>query len=321
MRSAFIETLTALAETDPDLLLLTGDVGFSVFENFREKFPGRFYNAGIAEANLMGVASGLAACGKTVFAYSIMPFITLKCYEQIKLDVCYHKLGVKIVGVGGGVSYGSQGPTHQACDDIALMRILPGMRVICPADPFEARQAVKAAAQTPGPFFIRLGKNGEPALFPGRSEFQVGKGYQAREGKDLTLLATGSMVETALKTALILEAGGLSSRVVSLHTVKPLDEELILKCRKETGALFTLEEHSLIGGLGSAVAEVLAALQPSPGEAGFVFRPFALPDAFIGCAGSQQYLRECSQLAPEQIARAVTELLGAGPKEGNPQCP
>lgn len=303
MRTTFINTLSEIAEKDPRVFLLTGDMGFSVFERFREHFPERFYNIGIAEANMVGVAAGLALTGKTVFIYSIMPFVTMRCYEQIRIDVCYHNLNVKIVGVGGGISYASQGATHHATEDIAIMRALPGMKVICPSDPFEAKEAVKAVIQTPGPAFIRLGKNNEPTLYPDRNEFGLGKGYVIRDGKDISIIATGNMVEAAVKVASTLSDQGIDTRLVSMHTVKPIDEALIKECLRDTKAIFTIEEHNIIGGLGSAVAEVVA----EENNAGVLFRRFGIPDIFIKCVGDQQYMRNKLGLDTDQITSRILD--------------
>jgi transketolase len=305
MRTAFINTLTELAENDERIFLLTGDMGFSVFERFQAKYPERFYNVGIAEANMIGIAAGIANCGKIVFVYSIMPFVTMRCFEQIKIDVCYHNLNVKIVGVGGGVAYGSQGASHHANEDIAIMRALPGIVVVCPSDPYESRESVKAVIKIDGPAFIRLGKNNEPNLYQSRTEFKLGKGYLARAGNDITLIATGTMVQNAMEAADILAEQDIAARVISMHTIKPLDHELIQKCISETKAVFTIEEHNIIGGLGSAVAEIVAEVyQPR-----ILFKRFGIPDQFIRFVGDQQFIRSQLGLEAKQIAQQIMQYL------------
>lgn len=309
MRTAFINTLCELAKTNNRIFLLTGDLGFSTLEPFKDEFPDRFYNIGAAEANMAGIAAGLASCGKIVFIYSIMPFVSMRCYEQIKIDICYHDLNVKIIGVGGGVSYGSQGATHHANEDIAIMRVLPNIKIICPSDPFEAKEAVKSVAEIDGPAFIRLNKNNDPCLYKDRKEFSIGKGYTVKDGCDITLISTGSMVETAIKVSECLNRKDISAKVVSMHTIKPLDTEMIKKCINETKALFTIEEHNIIGGLGSAVAEVLAENNSSP----LLFKRFGIPDTFIKFVGSQQHIRHELGLETDQIAEKIIDLIKQHP--------
>ena len=305
MRSAFINTLYEQAEKDDSIMLLTADMGFSVFEKFRDRFPDRFYNIGIAEQNMIGIAAGMALSGKKVFVYSIMPFVTMRCYEQIKIDICYHKLNVKIVGVGGGVAYGSQGATHHANEDIGIMRSLPEMMVLCPSDPYETKEIIKSTLHTDGPAFIRLYKNNEPNLYNDRSEFSLGKGYIAKYGNDISIISTGNMVETAIKTAEILLTKGITARVVSLHSIKPIDKEIIIRCAFETKAIFTMEEHSIIGGLGSAVSEVLN----EETENKVIFKRFGFPDTFIRFVGDQQFIRSKLGLEANQMAESIMLLL------------
>lgn len=300
MRTAFIATLCDLAKKDNNIFLLNGDLGFSVLEPFIEAFPNRSLNMGVAEANMIGVAAGLALSGKTVFVYSIIPFVTARVFEQIRNDIALQKANVKIVGVGSGLTYGQLGPTHHSIEDIALMRALPNMTVVAPGDPKETEEATKALAKIKGPAYLRIGKKGEPMIHTKKPAFRLGKGIIARTGTDLTLIAAGNMLATAITTADELEKGGKRVSVISLHTIKPLDAPLIKKAARDTPAIFTLEEHSIIGGLGSAVAEVLAESRISP-----IFRRFGIRDRFTTIAGSQDFLRRYHHLSPPDIAKQI----------------
>jgi transketolase len=289
VRTAFAETLCELVATDQRLWLLAGDLGYSVLERFQKCAPARYVNVGVAEQNLTGVAAGLAHSGKIVFTYSIANFPTLRCLEQIRNDVCYHELPVKVVAVGGGFTYGSQGYTHHGLEDLAVLRTLPGMTVVAPGDPAETRLATRAIAALPGPCYLRLGKAGEPEVHAAPPAFEIGKAIRVREGGDATLISTGGMLKTAVTAADRLRAAhGLEVRVLSMHTLKPLDEDAVRAAARETGVIVTLEEHSIIGGLGSATAETLA---ETPG-ARCLFRRFGAPDRLHRRIGSQAYMRE-----------------------------
>jgi transketolase len=306
MRTAFFQALMQQAETNPDLHLIVGDLGFGVVEPFAERFPKQYLNIGIAEQNMIGVAAGLALAGKTVFVYSIANFPTLRCFEQIRNDVCYHKASVKVVSVGGGLSYGSLGMSHHATEDLAVMRALPEMTVVAPGDPDEAQAATRALAQTPGPAYLRLGRAGEEEAGSSAFPFTLGKATCLRQGDDLTIIAIGAMVPTALRVAERLVFAGLQAQVLSMHTLKPLDEEAIREAAERTGAIVTLEEHSIIGGLGSAVAEVLA----ESGLQGVAFRRCGLPSKFISEAGSQQYLKDRHGLSESVIVATALQTAG-----------
>ena len=289
MRQAFIETLFDLAKKDKNIFLLNGDLGFSVLENFIKAYPDRSYNMGVAEANMVGAASGLAMGGKTVFVYSIIPFITFRVFEQVRNDIALQNVNVKIVGVGSGMTYASLGPTHHALEDIAVMRALPNMKVICPGDPWETREAVRAIAVAKGPYYLR--------------HFEIGRAITIAQGNDLTIIATGNMLPTGKVVHGLLGKKGIAARLISMHTIKPLDTAAIKKAAKETRAIFTLEEHNIMGGLGSAVAETFA-------EAGFggVFQRFGVPDVFTGVAGSNDFLRKLHGLSPEDISRKIVRI-------------
>ncbi|PIP81572.1 MAG: transketolase [Elusimicrobia bacterium CG_4_9_14_3_um_filter_62_55] len=301
MRTAFLQTLEEMASQDERIYFVTGDLGFSVIEPFREKFPRRFLNAGVAEQNMTGVAAGMALSGKIVFTYSIANFPTLRCLEQIRNDGAYHEANLKVVSVGGGFAYGALGSSHHATEDLAVLRAIPGMTVLSPADPLEAEHATRAAATTDGPFYLRLGKAGEQRVHPGPIDFRIGKAIRVREGSDLTVIATGSILKACVEACAALEVDGISARLLSMHTIKPIDAAAIAEAAEQTGAIVTVEEHSVIGGLGSAVAEVLA---QHPGR-----RPplkiLGLPDRFCRDVGGQSYLLKRNRLTAEGIARAA----------------
>lgn len=305
MRGAFFRAITALAERDERVQLIVGDLGFGVVEDFARRFPGRFLNAGVAEQNMTGIAAGMALSGKVVFTYSIANFPILRCLEQIRNDVCYHNANVKIVAVGGGLAYGGLGSTHHATEDLAIMRSLPQMVVVAPGDPVETEAATEAIAAHVGPCYLRLGRAGEAKVHPGQIHFKLGKAIQVRDGKDLTLISTGGLLETAVQVAETLRDTGLEARVLSMHTVKPLDSDAILAAATETNAIFTLEEHSVIGGLGSSVAEILA-----EASTGFtVFKRFGLPSTFSCVVGTQEYIRAKYGLSVESLAGAIRSTL------------
>jgi transketolase len=287
MRTAFIDTLLEAAAADKRIWLLTADLGFSVLEPFIARFPDRFVNVGVAEQNLIGVAAGLAHSGLKPFVYSIANFPTLRCLEQIRNDVCHHGADVTIVAVGGGLAYGPQGYTHHGVEDLAAMRCLPGMTVLAPADPVETRLATRAIAGHNGPAYIRLGKAKEPVLHTREPRFELGKAISVRPGKDLTIISTGTMLGDALKAAAELAETGTQARVLSMPTLKPLDVGAVRRAAVQTGTILTVEEHSVVGGLGSAVADVLM-------ESGLHvrFRKLGTPDAPNHLIGSQAFLKQ-----------------------------
>ncbi len=305
MRTAFIKTLFDLAKEDERINLIVGDLGYSVVEQFQNQFPSRFINAGVAEQNMTGMAAGLALSGKIVFTYSIANFPTLRCLEQIRNDICYHKANVKIVAVGGGFAYGPLGMTHHATEDLAIMRSLPNMLVVAPGDAVEARLATEAIVRHEGPCYLRLGKAGEPRVHEIEPDFKLGKALQIKAGTEITLMATGGLLYNTLKAAEKLEEDDISVRVLSMHTVKPLDIEEVLKSASETSAIFTVEEHSIIGGLGGAVAEILAESEFS----GVSFKRLGIESTFISQVGNQEYLRELFGLSAEGIYYSVTSAL------------
>ena len=307
MRTAFIEALYELAEQDRRIWLLTGDLGYSVLERFASHFPDRFVNVGVAEQNMMGVATGLALCGNVVFTYSIANFPTIRCLEQIRNDVCYHNLNVKVVSVGGGLAYGSAGYTHHAVEDIAVMRTMPNMTVVAPGDPVETVLATRAVASHHGPCYLRLGKAGEPTVHESPPDFQIGKALVVRQGRDITLVSTGGMLNTAMEVAQLLNHDGISARILSMHTVRPIDRKSLLLAMEETNYLVCLEEHGISGGLASAVAEALLL------NSGFIspipLYQFGLASDTYLSVGSQSYLHSINGLTSKQIAERILALM------------
>lgn len=299
MRNTFVQTVRELARRDPRVWLLCGDLGYSVLEGFAEEFPKRYVNVGVAEQNMAGMAAGLAHSGQIVYIYSIANFPVFRCLEQIRNDICYHNLPVRVVAVGGGLAYGAQGYTHHGVEDLAVTRVLPNMTVFAPGDPVETRLVTEASLDLPGPCYIRLGKANEPVVHPIAPQFRVGKGISLKVGRDANLVATGGILGAALAAAEMLRGEGIDCGVASFPTVSPLDEELLAELAGGGRALATVEEHGL-GGLGSAVAEWAAAQ-----GGGIRLKALRLPREPFTTAGSQDYLRGLAGLSPEGIARAV----------------
>jgi transketolase len=306
VRNAFLDTLFELAQQDERIVFITGDLGYRVVEKFMEQRPRQFLNAGVAEQNMTGLAAGMALSGKIVFTYSIGNFPTMRCLEQIRNDVCYHEANVKIVTVGGGFAYGPMGMTHHAIEDLAVMRAIPGLMVVAPGDPVETRAATRAITAHPGPCYLRLGKAGEPTVHTGPIDFQLGRAIRFREGRDLTLISTGGMLQTAAKAAERLASQGIQTRVLSMHTLKPLDEGAVLAAARETGCVATLEEHSVNGSLGSAVSELLA----ETWDVKVPFKRIGMPPIFSPHIGSQEYMLQKHGLNEEAVAAVLLTLHG-----------
>ena len=301
MRNSFAEELTQLAGTDERMVLLSGDIGNRLFNRLKDVAPDRFYNCGVAEANMTGVAAGMAKMGLRPFTYTITPFVTTRCLEQIRVDICYHNLPVTIVGTGSGLSYASLGPTHHSCEDVALLRALPNMTVICPCDPVEVRCAVRAAIDHDGPVYIRLGKKGEPNLHATTPDFAIGRSITMRPGNDVCILSMGTIMPLALSVADGLEDQGIDARVESVHTIKPLDPKL-MSSLDQYRLVITIEEHSLIGGLGSAVAEWVV----DHGELNIRLQRYGTEDTFLKTIGSQDYARECMGLSRDKMVSEIS---------------
>ena len=305
MRDHFVKAITEEAEKDNNIILITGDLGFGVLNNFAKKFPSQYINAGVAEQNMTGIASGLGMDGKIVFTYSIGNFNTLRCLEQIRNDACYHNSNVNIVSIGGGFSYGALGYSHHATEDIAIMRAIPNLRVFVPCDFWEVQEITKKVIELGGVNYIRIDKSSADRNFKTENKFIVGKGRVLSEGKDLTIIATGGIVATALKAQKVMAIEGISIKVVSMHTIKPIDRELIITSSKNTGGIITLEEHSIIGGLGSAVSEVLMQEGSYPKK----FKMIGLESKFSTIVGSQDYLRTINNIDLKSLINEIKLLL------------
>lgn len=309
MRDTVIRTLIELGKEDKDIELITGDLGFGVLKSFWETLPNQFVNAGIAEQNMTGVAAGMALEGKKVFTYSIGNFPTLRCLEQIRNDCAYHNANVNVICVGGGYVYGSLGMSHHATEDIAILRALPDVTVICPGDPTEAALAVKKIAQTDGTCYLRLGRGGEQNVNTVIKEFEIGKAYKLRDAKDMNkkvaVFSTGAILEETSKACDMLEEQGIAVEQYSFPTVKPIDRAVIEDCASRFDNIFTVEEHNIVGGFGGAVAEVLA---ECGGKA--KLHRIGIDDFYCIEVGSQAYLREQVGINAEGIVKKVKGVFG-----------
>ncbi len=304
-RAAYGKALVELADQEPDLVVLDADLsGSTMTKEFGTAYPDRFFDMGIAEGNMVGVAAGLAACGKKPFVNSFAMFAAGRAWEQVRNSVAYPGLNVKIVGSHGGLSVGEDGATHQCIEDLAIMRAIPNMTVLCPCDGHEMKAAVKALLHYEGPAYMRLGRLAVENVTDSLEgyQFEIGKGVLLRDGQDVTVVAVGMMVQLALKAADLLAEEGISVRVIDMHTIKPLDTEILLTAARETGCLVTTEEANVIGGLGSAVSEYLASACPVP-----IIR-HGVEDEF-GRSGAAQKVLEAYRLTPEGIAQKVRQAL------------
>jgi transketolase len=303
-RDAYGDALLELGESDPRIVVMDADLAKSTqSERFKLRFPERFIDCGVAEQNLMATAAGIATTGKIVFASTFAIFATGRAYDQVRNTIAYSNLNVKICASHGGITVGEDGSSHQALEDVALMRNLPRMKVVVPADYYEAREAVKAVAYLEGPAYIRLGRPKVPVLFAEGYRFQLGKAVLMRPGRDATVLACGFMVHQALEAAEELSREGIEAEVLNVHTVKPLDGEGILESASRTGRVVTCEDHSVSGGLGGAVAELLAEEMPLP------MRRIGIRDSF-GVSGTVEELLEHYGLSARHIAGAIREFIG-----------
>ena len=301
-REAFGKALVELADSY-DFVVMDADLAEATKTGiFKKAYPERFIDTGIAEGNMISTAAGIATCGIPVFAASFAMFSSGRAFEQVRNSVCYPKLNVKVVGTHGGISVGEDGATHQCIEDISLMRTIPGMVVINPCDAIEAKQAVKAALEHNGPVYLRFCRLATENIHNDDFKFEIGKGVEVKDGNDVTIVATGIVLEFALKAAEILKAEGISARVVDIHTIKPIDKDIIVKAAKETGAIVTVEEHNVYGGLGSAVAEVVCEEKPVP-----VLR-VGVQDKF-GTSGKPAELFELYNITPEYIAQNAKEAI------------
>jgi transketolase len=303
MRNAFAKELQRLGQTEPRLLLLSGDIGNKLFDGFKEACPGRFFNCGVAEANMIGVAAGLARSGWLPVTYTITPFTTYRCLEQIRVDVCYHEAPVVIVGTGAGLAYAELGPTHHSCEEMAMLRALPNMRVFAPADAAELRAVLRAIVASPGPSYIRIGKKGEPLVHTTDPVLEIGRALPVRDGQDVCLLSTGVVLPAVLELREALAARGISAAVKSFPTVKPLDQATLQGCFERYPVVATFEEHSTIGGFGGAVAEWLV----DQGVLGARLLRFGTRDEFLHRIGSQEWARAALGFDKSRMEQAIAD--------------
>ena len=304
MRNTVIDALTNMAETDDRITFVTADLGYSVLEDFAAKFPERFFNVGICEQAMSSVAAGMALSGEIVFTYSIGNFATLRCIEQIRNDVCYHNANVKIIAVGGGVSYGQLGMSHHATEDIAMMRALPHMRVLTPADPEEALAAARYAVQTEGPCYIRLARRGEPVLYPKAGAIDVTKVQTVIPGEQVAVIGCGPIVAEVKKACETLRHRGIEAGAYSVPCVSPLDRDAVRTIARQADWVVTVEEHQITGGLGSAVAEALCDL-PDVRQL-----RMGIPDEYPHIVGSHEYLCDYYGLSADKIAEKILSVMG-----------
>ena len=303
MRDNFINALINLAENDKNIVLLTGDLGFGVFEKFESNFPGQYFNVGVAEQNMIGLATGLALEGKKVVTYSIGNFGILRCLEQIRNDACYHDVNITIIANGGGFSYGSLGMSHHTTEDLAILRALPNMSVVAPCTADEAGEAIAAMIMNGGTGYLRLDKS-SPKDCSSKDPFVIGKSRRYKEGKDITLIATGSILGEANTASEELKKLGIEVRVVGMHSIKPIDVDEIIDAASNTGGIVTIEEHNKDGGLGSAISEVCMDLGMIPGK----FLRIGLENKYSSIVGSQQYLRSRYDMDSKAIINKVKKI-------------
>lgn len=303
MRNAYLETLYDLAQKDKRVYAIISDNGAIVYDKYRRDLSEQYINAGISEANMVGMAAGMARRGKIPFAYTIGSFLAYRAYEFIMNDVCLQNQNVKLVGIGAGCSYSLLGPSHHSIFDIAVLRPLPNLTLFSPASPMEVRNVVRSAYEIDGPVYIRLGTNREPEIYDTDYEFIPGRGIELRNGKDITLIGTGTTVYDLLKVSEFLNQEKISARVINIHTIKPFDKEIIIKAAQDTGNILTVEEHSIYGGLGSAVAEVVAEKNLN-----VKFKRMGLTD-FAKGYGSYQEVKETNGLGIDNIIKEVKSLL------------
>lgn len=300
MRNAYLETLYDLAQNDKNVFAVISDNGAIIYDKYRRDLPAQYINAGIAEANMVAMAAGMASRGKIPFAYTIGAFLAYRAYEFILNDVCVQNQNVKMVGIGAGCSYSLLGVSHHAIHDIAVLRTLPGLIIFSPASPQEVKKVVEAAYELTGPVYIRLGTNGEVEIYREDYEFKVGKGVTLQQGDDITLVGTGSIMYDILEVSKKLQSESISARVVNIHTIKPFDRQVIIKAARETKCIVTVEEHSVVGGLGSAVAEVIA-----EENIDVKFVRIGFKDCFVKGYGTHEEVMALNGIGKEDIYQAA----------------
>ena len=297
MRNAFAKAITKLGKKNKKIILLSGDIGNKLFTDYRKNQPKRFFNCGIAEASMTGIASGLATCGFLPITYTITPFNTIRCLEQIRLDICYPNLPVIVVGTGAGLSYANLGATHHSMEDIAVLRTLPNMHIVCPSDPLEVELALINAVKLGRPTYLRLGKKGEPNLSKNNKNFKIGKGVWIEKGGDIAFISVGSVLPIVLETRKILSQKKIHSSIINLHTIKPLDQTLLKKIFIRYKKIVVVEEHGLAGGAGSAILEW-------GNKNKFDLNKIICiggPDKFLTSCGNQKQARDFIGLTPQKI--------------------
>lgn len=304
MRKACFNRIYELARKDRRIFFVGSDLGFGTLKEFRKEMSDRFFMEGVSEANVIGLATGLALEGKIVYVSTIATFLTRRCFEQIVLDASMHNANVRLIGLGGGVVYAPLGPTHEAMEDIAIMRAIPNMTVVAPADADEMERVVTESVDYDGPMYIRVAKGQDPIVSSDKLPFKIGKAIPMKIGKDILIITTGITLKLALEAAEMLEREGISAGVLHMHTIKPFDKEAILKHASGVKAVISVEEHSIIGGLGSAVAEVLAEECAQK-----KFRRIALPDSFLDWYGSQEELMKKCSVSSDAIVGTARSLL------------
>lgn len=301
MRTAYLDTLYELASKDKRVYALISDNGAIVYDKYRKDLSAQYLNLGISEANMLGMAAGMASCGKIPFAYTIGAFLAYRAFEFIRNDICLQKQNVKIVGTGAGEVYSALGPTHHSTEDLGGLRALPNLTILCPASPLEVKKAAVAAYEYEGPVYLRLGTNKEPEIYSQDYLFEIGRGVTVKKGDDVTLIGTGSILKDVLDVAEMLQRDGIQARIINIHTLKPIDKEIILRAIEETGKIVTIEDHNIIGGLGSAVSEVIA----ESGH-GVNFKRLGL-QGFSSGYGTYAQIKEMNGIGLKQIYNEIRE--------------
>ncbi|MGB6943693.1 MAG: transketolase C-terminal domain-containing protein [Bryobacteraceae bacterium] len=306
MRQTCLNMVYELAKTDQRIIFIGSDLGVGTLKQFKQEMPERFFMEGVSEANMIGMAAGLALEGKIVYANTIATFLTRRCFEQVALDLCLHDVRVRLIGNGGGLVYAPLGPTHLAFEDIAIFRALPRMTILAPADASEMRRMMPLTVEHPGPIYIRIAKGGDPIVTDENVPFEIGKAYPMRQGKDALIVSTGVMLKRALDAAELLAAEGLQASVIHVPTIKPLDQAAILNYVARVPAIVTVEEHTVVGGLGSAVAEILAEANFSDSKR---FKRIGIPDVFPDQYGSQDSLLARYDITAKNVFETIQQLL------------
>jgi transketolase len=304
LRDAFVKKLNELAREDKSIFFITADLGFGVFDEFSKKFPNQYLNVGVAEQNMVGIATGLALEGRKVFTYSIANFATLRCLEQIRNDAAYHEVNLTIVASGGGFTYGALGMSHHATEDISIMRSIPNLQVVSPCTAWETYHATDYLSKINGVSYLRIEKGGIQSPPNKSTSFELGKAIEMQSGKNITIIGTGGIIVDCLKAADLLKQNGLSAQVISMHSIKPLDEACIKECARKNKHIITVEEHNKIGGLGSAVSEIIA-----QNNLDCNLKVIALEDTFSSVVGSQEFLRSYYKLDSKTIFQEALKLI------------